>query len=753
MTTTMNSRLSWAGDILLLNTFRPLLTEEGAAKFRRSLWLAGLQGTLEGVGLFAVIPTITAFVEGGSSMGLTWQGWVWVLAALAVAGAVVTYFQSTIGYLAAMDVMGKLSVRIGDQVASLPLGWFRSSFLGRLSRLLIQGLMHLGEGLAHFTAPLVRGAATTVVMMVLSWFWSWQLGLSLLISMPAMCLIMIASRALWLRGESVVQPTEQELAARIVEFCETQPVLRAAGRAEGYEPLRNARRANERAARKCLGLGVTANFLSGLGAQAVAVVLIVLAARMGSNGTLAPVATVAFVGVSLRYAKVLEDVVSAALSVETARKPVSEVDEILSAEVLPEPEAPSDMTAPGEVSLEDVSFGYDKEHPVVHDVTFTAPAGGLTAIVGPSGAGKTTLFRLMARFWGVDLGTVRVGGLDVRDQTTEQLMSQLAMVFQDVYLYDSTLAENIRIGAPDATDEQVWKAGSLAGVDEIAARLPGGWDASVGEGGRRLSGGERQRVPVARALLKRAPILLFDEATSALDPEDEAHVEAAAHRGLGIAHPDRGVLRDRARQGEGLPVRVVDEAVGQAEAQRLLGVDAAGGEDQVGGPRPADAAGHQLGAPAPGDDPDGDLRQREERPRAGDDEVAGQGQLAATAHGIAVDRGDRRDGQVEQGAVGEPVAGALGAQLLVGEAVALLEVGTDAEGLVVARGEHHRAHRGVLGEGGAGRGERGGHLSGDGVHRLGAVEDDLDDAVLVADGGDERRVGHGVIQSGVRGGR
>ena len=395
-------------------------------------------------------------------------------------------------------------------------------------------------------------------MMVLSWFWSWQLGLSLLISMPAMCLIMIASRALWLRGESVVQPTEQELAARIVEFCETQPVLRAAGRAEGYEPLRNARRANERAARKCLGLGVTANFLSGLGAQAVAVVLIVLAARMGSNGTLAPVATVAFVGVSLRYAKVLEDVVSAALSVETARKPVSEVDEILSAEVLPEPEAPSDMTAPGEVSLEDVSFGYDKEHPVVHDVTFTAPAGGLTAIVGPSGAGKTTLFRLMARFWGVDLGTVRVGGLDVRDQTTEQLMSQLAMVFQDVYLYDSTLAENIRIGAPDATDEQVWKAGSLAGVDEISARLPGGWDASVGEGGRRLSGGERQRVPVARALLKRAPILLFDEATSALDPEDEAHVEAAlaqlresstilviAHKLDTIRSADRIVVIDR----------------------------------------------------------------------------------------------------------------------------------------------------------------------------------------------------------------
>ncbi|MES8072937.1 ABC transporter ATP-binding protein, partial [Cutibacterium acnes] len=200
-------------------------------------------------------------------------------------------------------------------------------------------------------------------------------------------------------------------------------------------------------------------------------------------------------------------------------------------------------TAPGEVSLEDVSFGYDKEHPVVHDVTFTAPAGGLTAIVGPSGTGKTTLFRLMARVWGVDLGTVRVGGLDVRDQTTEQLMSQLAMVFQDVYLYDSTLAENIRIGAPDATDEQVWKAGSLAGVDEIAARLPGGWDASVGEGGRRLSGGERQRVPVARALLKRAPILLFEAALAQL--RESSTILVIAHKLDTIRSADRIVVIDR----------------------------------------------------------------------------------------------------------------------------------------------------------------------------------------------------------------
>ena len=524
---TTSSRLSWVGDILLVRAFQPLLTNEGTRRLHSSLVWAGVLGAIEGVGLFAVIPTFTAFVAGQPSLGLAWWGWVWVLAALAAAGAVVSYLQSSTGYLCAIDILSHLSTRIGDHVASLPLGWFRPSFPARLSRLLTRGLMTLGECLGHFTAPLVKGMTTTLVMMVLGWMWSWQLGLALLLAIPTMYLLTIASRALKLRGEALTYPTEQELAARIVEFCESQPALRAAGRASGYQPLHDAQVASGRAARKDLWLGVLANFVSGLAAQGIAVTLIVLAANLGGSGRLSPVVAVAFVGVSLRYTKVLEDVCAATLAIETAREPVAEVDEILSATVLPEPDIPVGLPAPGEVSFEGVSFGYDQARPVLHDVSFTVPAGGLTAIVGPSGAGKSTLFRLIARFWDADSGTVRVGGVDVRDQTTEQLMSQLAMVFQDVYLYDSTLTENIRIGCPDATDEHVRQAGALAGVDEIADRLPGGWDASVGEGGRRLSGGERQRVSVARALLKRAPILLFDEATSALDPENEAHVEAA----------------------------------------------------------------------------------------------------------------------------------------------------------------------------------------------------------------------------------
>lgn len=151
----------------------------------------------------------------------------------------------------------------------------------------------------------------------------------------------------------------------------------------------------------------------------------------------------------------------------------------------------------------------------------------MTALVGPSGSGKTTVSRLIARFWDVDSGAVRIGGVDVRDLDPEELMSRIAIVFQDVYLFEGTVIDNIRVGRPEATDEEVREVARLARVTEIVDRLPDGWDTNVGEGGTRLSGGERQRVSIARAILKNAPIVLLDEATASLDPENEQAVQDA----------------------------------------------------------------------------------------------------------------------------------------------------------------------------------------------------------------------------------
>lgn len=564
----------WATDVLMIDAYRRIFSAAGREAFNRSLLLFAVLGVIEGVGLFAVIPTLSAFTTGQPVFGLTWKLWVVVLAVLALAGAGVNYLASVGGYMAAIDLLKTLNTNIGNKIATLPLGWFKADTAGKISHLLTGSLMTVGEGAAHFSGPIVRSLGTVLVMMVLAWFWSWQLALTLLVSIPVMLLLGLASRWLKDKGESYVQPTGRELAARLVEFTQTQPALRACGAAKAYPPLELARRENTKAQRRNLWVSVLGNVLSGMGAQALTVTLLVLTITLGASAHLSPIETVAFVGVILRYMYVLSDLQAFLLAIEVARKPLEAVDSILQAQPLPEASQRVQLPHPGQVRFEDVSFAYKPGQMTVESISFTATPGTLTAIVGPSGSGKTTLLRLISRFWDVNVGSVSVGGVDVRDQPTEQLMEQLAMVFQDVYLYDSTLADNIRVGNPQASEEQVRAAGILAGVDEIARRLPGGWEARVGEGGGRLSGGERQRVSVARALLKQAPILLFDEATSALDPENEAQIERAleklrhsstlvvvAHKLGTIANADQIVVLDHC--GRITQVGTHSELVGQ----------------------------------------------------------------------------------------------------------------------------------------------------------------------------------------------
>jgi ATP-binding cassette subfamily B protein len=167
---------------------------------------------------------------------------------------------------------------------------------------------------------------------------------------------------------------------------------------------------------------------------------------------------------------------------------------------------------------------------VVDGLSLRVPQGQRLAVVGPSGAGKSTLLQLLARFYDVDAGAVRMGGVDVRAIDPDELMARFAVVFQDVYLFDATIEENVRLGRPDATDAEVREAATAARLDEVVERLPGGWATNVGEGGALLSGGERQRVSIARALLKDAPVVLLDEVTSALDPVNEAAVHDGIER-------------------------------------------------------------------------------------------------------------------------------------------------------------------------------------------------------------------------------
>ena len=495
-----------------------------------TIWFSIAAGLIEGVALCLLLPCVTALANNEPVWGLGVWGWVIVLSILAVVSAIVGYVQSLRGYQTALDFLVNVHKKVGDQVSSLPLGWFNRPLAGLLSRLVANELVMTGEIIAHMLSPIIQRVTASIVLLVFAWTWDWHLGLACTISIPVFLLLVLCTTGLINKGKSIGEPTEVELSNRLVEFTHCQAALRSCGRSTHYSKLDSANATWLKAKRRKLWYEIAGNLLGGAFTQVVIVTLISLAANLAVGGVLEPVATIAFIGLCLRFTHTLVGITETAASLEERRSALDSIDDVLTAQPLPEPTESTAQPTPGTIDFEDVHFGYGKEKPVLRGVSFHVPNRSMVALVGPSGCGKTTVARLVSRFYDVDSGAVKVGGLDVREQTTVTLMRSLSMVFQDVYLFDDTLEANIRIGNPDATDEEVHEAARLAGVTEIVQRLPRGWETSVGEGGRALSGGERQRVSIARALLKKAPIVLLDEATSALDPENETNIVAAVDK-------------------------------------------------------------------------------------------------------------------------------------------------------------------------------------------------------------------------------
>lgn len=526
------SPLSVIKDPLLLNASRDLFGPAGRRLRNGSLLWATLSGMADGAALIVMLPITSSLSAGAPVWGLGVGSWLIVLAALAMVSAVARYRSSAQSYVSTLAFMRRAHSAIGDALASLPLGWFRPANTGGLSRLVSDGYMNAASAFAHVMCTVIANAASLLVILIGVWLWNPRLGLFLTIAAPIAVVVMIAAQSIRRTASSRVQPSDRELAGRIVEYATCQPALRAAGRSRDFVPLQQAAAVNDRARFKELWWSMIPLALNGIVVQAVVVSLITLAANLVVEGALGPIETIAFIGIVLRFTRILDDLGAEFVGIDMGRAPLSESSAILSAPRLSEPAAAeaASLTEPGRVDFDAVSFGYESGRPVVSDLSFTVAPGTMTALVGPSGSGKTTIARLISRFWDVDAGTVRVGGVDVRDQTTEQLMAQLSMVFQDVYLFDDSLAANIRVGRDGATAAEVRAAADLAGVTSIAERLPDGWASRVGEGGRSLSGGERQRVSIARALLKESPIVLFDEATSALDAENEANVLASVDK-------------------------------------------------------------------------------------------------------------------------------------------------------------------------------------------------------------------------------
>jgi ATP-binding cassette subfamily B protein IrtB len=429
------------------------------------------------------------------------------------------------GSAAGLETMSSMHQRLGDHLVSLPLGWFDSDRTGRLTRVATDGTVMISGIFAHLLAPLVIGVAAPATVTIALFWYDWRLGLATALSIPVPFFAFRFAAASLARGEVRNHAADVEAGSRVIEFGRTQRVLRAFGRSiHGYQPLEEAIEEQRRIRRRTLGQGVVGLSVGGLAVQLAMTVLMLVCVWLVLDGAVTPVAAVALIALAFRFAGPLADVSEYAGAIRIAANDLRRLTDVLREKGMPEPQVSAPLRRPGQLELDHVTFGYRPETPVLRDFSLTVPPGSVAALVGPSGSGKTTVIRLISRFWDAQHGAVRVGGVDVRDLRTEDLTRQLALVFQDVYLFDDTLEANIRLGRPEATDMELAEAARLAGVDEIVARLPRGRHTRVGEGGVSLSGGERQRVSIARALLKRAPIVLLDEATAALDPENERYL-------------------------------------------------------------------------------------------------------------------------------------------------------------------------------------------------------------------------------------
>ncbi|MCE7004427.1 ABC transporter ATP-binding protein/permease [Kibdelosporangium philippinense] len=478
-----------------------------------------LYGVLSGIAAALLVPVIADLASGD------WDVIDNHLAALAIvtlAAGVVRYIQTVRGSKAALQTLTSTHQRLGDHLVSLPLGWFDGDRTGRLTRVATDGTIMITGIFAHLLAPLVVSVAAPITVTIALFWYDWRLGLATALSIPVLALAFRFAAASVARGDARNHAADVAAGARVIEFGQKQQVLRAFGRS-GYEPLEQTIEQQRRIRRRTISQAVVGLSVSGLAVQLAVTVLMLVGVWLALDGSLAPTTAVALIALSFRFAGPLADVSEYAGAIRLAGNDLRRLTDVLREKGMPEPKVSAPLTHPGQVELDHVTFGY--QTPVLRDFSLTIPAGSVTALVGPSGAGKTTVIRLISRFWDTQQGAVRVGGVDVRDLRTDDLTSQIALVFQDVYLFDDTLAANIRLGRPEATDAELAEAARLAGVDEIVTRLPHGWDTQIGEGGAALSGGERQRVSIARALLKRAPIVLLDEATAALDPETERYLQ------------------------------------------------------------------------------------------------------------------------------------------------------------------------------------------------------------------------------------
>lgn len=470
----------------------------------------------------------------------------WCLLALGIyAGKIVTFSLSTgTSHSMAYHILEGLRLRLADRFLHAPLGNVQNRSIGEIKNMMVDKIENLEPPLAHMIPEGAGHIVLPVVSILALAVLDWRLALASLVTFPISFLCM--GLTFQISGENFKKfdQSSNYMNSTIVEYIEGIEVIKAFGRAGvSYEKYAGAIHNFCTFVVKWLSSTFVTMKLSFALFPSTLIGTLPVALALANNGTIsAPQAALA-VMLSISMVGSLAKLEVFSENMRQVKCTVESLEEFLEMPELPEPEQRAELNGT-DVVLQDVHFSYTGEQAeeVLHGINLALPAGSFTALVGPSGGGKSTVAKLIARFWDVTAGSITIGGVPIQEMPLSQLSELVSFVTQDNFLFRCSLLENIRLGNPNASDEAVKAAARAAQCEEFIQKLPQGYDTPAGEAGKRLSGGEKQRIAIARMMLKNAPIVILDEATAFTDPENENKIQqsiAALTKGktlLVIAH-------------------------------------------------------------------------------------------------------------------------------------------------------------------------------------------------------------------------
>lgn len=513
----------------MLKIIRRVLRLSG--NLSKRIWGSFICGFLESMfGLLPIAAVFLVLIELQNGQPITGQTWGIVIGLIAgglilrmIFKYLVYRLQSTAGF----EFVARERIALGDRLRNVPMGFFHDNSVGDITATVTTDLNFLENYSMHILDKVTTGVLSMIVMAGCILAFDWRIGLifvaGILLSFPIYSHMQKKGKALSAKRQKI----QSEAVAATLEYVQGISVVKSFNMCDkNLSDIEDAYESNAAASYGVERVFTPLNMTYSMVFRISACMIMLCAGILAVGGDLSFANLAVILIASFTIFNPIEVMGQMTTTIRTMDAALDRVERIKQAKKIDENgrDIPLDSF---DIGFEHVSFAYENGNPILKDVSFSIPQGSMTAIVGPSGGGKTTITRLIARFWDVQEGSITIGGHDVKEFTCDSLLKNMSMVFQNVYLFHDTIENNIKFGCPDATHEQVVEAAKKACCHDFISALPQGYDTVIGEGGSTLSGGEKQRISIARAMLKDAPIILLDEATASVDPENEVHLQQA----------------------------------------------------------------------------------------------------------------------------------------------------------------------------------------------------------------------------------